>query len=53
MAQLQTMTNTVLLAQIEIQNKQDLIDGKMGEFRYGVGSIRTRDEPHQFVFGGR
>ncbi|MBY7732434.1 methyl-accepting chemotaxis protein [Vibrio bathopelagicus] len=39
MAQLQTMTNTVLLAQIEIQNKQDLIDSKMGEFRYGVGSI--------------
>ncbi|MEZ9386831.1 methyl-accepting chemotaxis protein [Vibrio lentus] len=39
MAQLQTMTNTVLLAQIEIQNKQNLIDSKMGEFRYGVGSI--------------
>ncbi|MEZ8232295.1 methyl-accepting chemotaxis protein [Vibrio splendidus] len=39
MAQLQTMTNTVLLAQIEIQSKQNLIDSKMGEFRYGVGSI--------------
>ncbi|WP_192890685.1 methyl-accepting chemotaxis protein [Vibrio bathopelagicus] len=39
MAQLQAMTNTVLLAQIEIQNKQNLIDSKMGEFRYGVGSI--------------
>ncbi|MFS1460965.1 methyl-accepting chemotaxis protein [Vibrio lentus] len=39
MAQLQTMTNTVLLAQIDIQNKQNLIDSKMGEFRYGVGSI--------------
>ncbi|PMH28367.1 chemotaxis protein [Vibrio lentus] len=39
MAQLQTMTNTVLLAQIEIQNKQNQIDSKMGEFRYGVGSI--------------
>ena len=39
MAQLQTMANTVLLAQIEIQNKQNLIDSKMGEFRYGVGSI--------------
>ncbi|MEZ8699208.1 methyl-accepting chemotaxis protein [Vibrio lentus] len=39
MAQLQTMTNTVLLAQIEIQNKQNLIDSEMGEFRYGVGSI--------------
>ncbi|MEZ9245240.1 methyl-accepting chemotaxis protein [Vibrio lentus] len=39
MAQLQTMTNTVLLAQIEIQNKQNLIDSKVGEFRYGVGSI--------------
>ncbi|MGF1827093.1 methyl-accepting chemotaxis protein [Vibrio splendidus] len=39
MAQLQTITNTVLLAQIEIQSKQNLIDSKMGEFRYGVGSI--------------
>ncbi|MFA0550494.1 methyl-accepting chemotaxis protein [Vibrio lentus] len=39
MAQLKTMTNTVLLAQIEIQNKQNLIDSKMSEFRYGVGSI--------------
>ncbi|MFA0282144.1 methyl-accepting chemotaxis protein [Vibrio sp. 10N.222.55.F12] len=39
MAQLQAMTNTVLLAQIEIQSKQNLIDSKMGEFRYGVGSI--------------
>ncbi|PTQ03711.1 methyl-accepting chemotaxis protein [Vibrio sp. ZF 223] len=39
MAQLQAMTNTVLLAQIEIQSKQNLIDSNMGEFRYGVGSI--------------
>ncbi|PMH10924.1 methyl-accepting chemotaxis protein [Vibrio splendidus] len=39
MVQLQTMTNTVLLAQIDIQSKQNLIDSKMGEFRYGVGSI--------------
>ena len=39
MTQLQNMTNTVLLAQIEIQSKQNIIDSKMGEFRYGVGSI--------------
>ncbi|WP_299690048.1 methyl-accepting chemotaxis protein [uncultured Vibrio sp.] len=39
MAQLQQVTHTVLLAQIDIQSTQNLIDSKISEFRYGVGSI--------------
>ena len=39
MAQLQHMTNSVLLAQIDIQGKQNLIDSQIGGFRYGVSSI--------------
>ncbi|MFA0071806.1 methyl-accepting chemotaxis protein, partial [Vibrio breoganii] len=39
MAQLQRMTNSVLLAQINIQGKQNVIDSQIGGFRYGVGSI--------------
>ncbi|MEZ9761518.1 methyl-accepting chemotaxis protein [Vibrio splendidus] len=39
MAQLQRMTNSVLLAQIDIQGKQNVIDSQIGGFRYGVGSI--------------
>ena len=39
MATLQLMTSQVLSSQIEIQNKQNLIDGQVTEFRYGVSSI--------------
>ncbi|MEZ8703437.1 methyl-accepting chemotaxis protein [Vibrio cyclitrophicus] len=39
MAQLQHMTNSVLLAQIDIQGKQNLIDSQIEGFRYGVSSI--------------
>ncbi|MEZ8745648.1 methyl-accepting chemotaxis protein [Vibrio sp. 10N.286.49.E1] len=39
MATLQLMTSQVLSSQIEIQNKQNLINGQVTEFRYGVSSI--------------
>lgn len=39
METLQLMTSQVLSSQIEIQNKQNLIDGQVTEFRYGVSSI--------------
>ncbi|NAZ47359.1 methyl-accepting chemotaxis protein [Vibrio toranzoniae] len=39
MAALKLMTNKVLMSQIEIQNKQNHIDGQVAEFRYGVNSI--------------
>ncbi|MCG9600680.1 methyl-accepting chemotaxis protein [Vibrio sp. Isolate31] len=39
MANLQLMASQVLSSQIEIQNKQNLIDRQVSEFRYGVSSI--------------